>query len=196
MYVYSLCNNIPLDVILQVVMKAIMLRRLKDTVKDGAPLIELPPRTVEIVPCDFDDDERAFYAALETKTNLTMNKFIKHGEVMRNYTEIMVLLLRLRQGEFSRLPNCCFPFVQSVEVCTACNHPVLVSKDFHKDADALDSKPAGESQENDEDDGGLADLLQNMGVNEKVKRCDVCRSEYGFGYLLCRKLLSHLYQQT
>ena len=85
-----------------------MLRRLKDTMHDGAPLIQLPPRTLEIVPCEFDDDERDFYAALETKTNLTMNKFIKQGEVMRNYTEIMVLLLRLRQGELSRLSFCYF----------------------------------------------------------------------------------------
>lgn len=87
-------------------MKAIMLRRLKDTVSDGAPLIQLPPRTLEIVECDFDNDEREFYAALEAKTNLTMNKFMKQGEVMRNYTEVMVLLLRLRQGEANRLPGC------------------------------------------------------------------------------------------
>jgi hypothetical protein len=87
-------------------MKAIMLRRLKDTVYNGAPLIQLPPRTLEIVSCDFDDDERDFYAALEAKINLTMNKFIKQGDVMRNYTVILVLLLRLRQGEYSRLPDC------------------------------------------------------------------------------------------
>ncbi|KAF8470373.1 SNF2 family N-terminal domain-containing protein [Gautieria morchelliformis] len=141
---------------LHVVMKAIMLRRLKDAIHDGAPLIQLPPRTLEIVPCDFDDHERDFYAALETKTNLTMNKFIKRGEVMHNYTEVLVLLLRLRQ---------------------ACDHPILVSKDFQTDADALDSKPAGKSQQDDDDDDGLADLLQKMDVNEAIKRCDVCRTE-------------------
>jgi SNF2 family DNA or RNA helicase len=86
-------------------MKTIMLRRLKDTIHDGAPLIQLPPRTLEIVPCDFDAHERDFYAALETKTNLTMNKFVKQGDVMRNYTEILVLLLRLRQGECVHLQD-------------------------------------------------------------------------------------------
>jgi SNF2 family DNA or RNA helicase len=80
-------------------MKAIMLRRLKDAIHDGAPLIQLPPRTIEVIECDFDEDERAFYTALEEKTTLTMNKFIKRGEVMSNYTQVMVLLLRLRQGE-------------------------------------------------------------------------------------------------
>lgn len=83
-----------------------MLRRLKDTVSDGAPLIQLPPRTLEIIKCDFDDGEREFYASLEAKTNLTMNKYLKEGEVMRNYTEVMVLILRLRQGEANRLPGC------------------------------------------------------------------------------------------
>jgi hypothetical protein len=65
-----------------------------------------------------------------------------------------------------------------LELCVACDHPILVSKDFQKDADALDSKPAGKSQQDDDDDGGLADLLQKMGVNEAIKRCDVCRTEY------------------
>ena len=85
-------------------MKVIMLRRLKDTIQDGVPLIQLPPRTVEVVECDFDQDERAFYSALEEKTTLTMNKFIKRGEVMSNYTQVMVLLLRLRQGAFPHAP--------------------------------------------------------------------------------------------
>jgi len=79
-------------------MKATMLRRLKDTMHNGAPLIVLPPRAVEVVECEFDNDEREFYSALEEKTTLTMNKFIKSGDVMRNYTAVLVLLLRLRQG--------------------------------------------------------------------------------------------------
>jgi SNF2 family DNA or RNA helicase len=66
---------------------------------EGAPLITLPSRTLEIVECDFDDDERDFYAALEAKTSLTMNKFIEQSGVMQNYTAVLVLLLRLRQGE-------------------------------------------------------------------------------------------------
>lgn len=157
-------------------MKAIMLRRLKDTIQDGAPLIQLPPRTLEIVSCDFDEDEWAFYAALEAKASLTMNKFIKRGEVMRNYTQVMLLLLRLRQGVFFVLSIgtlCC----SSCMSLAACNHPILVSKDFQKDADALDSKPIGQSQQ-DDDDGGLADIFQKMGIDDAARRCDVCQIEY------------------
>jgi SNF2 family DNA or RNA helicase len=75
-----------------------MLRRLKTDVINGKALIELPAREVEIVNCDFDPEERAFYNALEDKIQLTMNKFVKDGSVMKNYTAILTLLLRLRQG--------------------------------------------------------------------------------------------------
>jgi hypothetical protein len=60
----------------------------------------------------------------------------------------------------------------------ACNHPILVSKDFQKDVDALESKPApkGKHADDDNEDDGLADLFQKMGVNA-VTRCDVCQTE-------------------
>jgi SNF2 family DNA or RNA helicase len=69
---------------LQVVLRAIMLRRAKDatlgecrhdlTNVDGKPILVLPGRKVDIVPCVFDSDEKAFYDALEQKSSLTFNK--------------------------------------------------------------------------------------------------------------------------
>lgn len=59
---------------LQVVLKAIMLRRAKDATLDGKPILVLPGRKVEVVSCAFDADERAFYDALEQKSALTFNK--------------------------------------------------------------------------------------------------------------------------
>jgi SNF2 family DNA or RNA helicase len=82
----------------KVVLRAIMLRRRKTDVLNGKPLIELPERHLSIVPCEFDEDEREFYFALENKIDEAMQKFVKSGEVMKNYTNVMVLLLRLRQG--------------------------------------------------------------------------------------------------
>ena len=83
---------------LHVVLKAIMLRRRKDTLINGRPIIELPPRIVDIISCEFDDDEREFYNAIQEKVESTFNKFAQTGEVMRNITTVLVLLLRLRQG--------------------------------------------------------------------------------------------------
>ncbi|KAF8607218.1 hypothetical protein BDV93DRAFT_435751 [Ceratobasidium sp. AG-I] len=138
---------------LHVVLQSIMLRRTKDMTINGAPLIKLPGRAVETVLCEFDDDERAFYTALQEKTSLTLNKFIKAGTVMNNYTSVLLLLLRLRQ---------------------ACDHPSLVSKDFQKDADAVESKPA---KKDDEEDDELADLFQKMGVEKRVMACAICQAE-------------------
>ncbi|KAF9511453.1 hypothetical protein BS47DRAFT_1373028 [Hydnum rufescens UP504] len=143
---------------LHVVLQATMLRRTKDQMLNGEPLIVLPDRTVEVITCQFDREEREFYAALEARTNLSLNKFIERGEVMNNYTSILVLLLRLRQ---------------------ACDHPALVSKDFTKDADAIESK-VPQSQEDDDDKNvdELAGLMGSMGLSRELdKKCDICQTE-------------------
>ncbi|ELU39517.1 SNF2 family DNA-dependent ATPase [Rhizoctonia solani AG-1 IA] len=126
----------------RIVLKAIMLRRTKDMTINGAPLLNLPGRKVETLMCDFDEDERAFYEALEQKTELTLNKFIKAGTVMKNYT--------------------------------TCDHPSLVSKDFQKDIDAVESKPA---KKDDEEEDELADLFQKMGVDKRALTCTICQTE-------------------
>ncbi|KAK0105181.1 hypothetical protein ONS95_004422 [Cadophora gregata] len=87
---------------LQVLLKAILLRRTKKSMIDGKPIITLPEKTEEIQHVVFDDDEKAFYTALETKTVLQFNKYMKAGTVGKNYTSVLVLLLRLRQA-------CCHP---------------------------------------------------------------------------------------
>jgi SNF2 family DNA or RNA helicase len=75
-----------------------MLRRLKNDLVNGKPLIELPGRTVETLFCEFDADERAFYDALANKIEIAVSKFQKAGNLSSNYTAILTLLLRLRQG--------------------------------------------------------------------------------------------------
>jgi hypothetical protein len=60
----------------------------------------------------------------------------------------------------------------------ACNHPCLVSKDFQKDADALESTPGKKAADGDDEDGDeLADVFSKLGVNAVIKRCDVCQTE-------------------
>ncbi|KZF22107.1 hypothetical protein L228DRAFT_239121 [Xylona heveae TC161] len=87
---------------LQALLKAILLRRNKKSKIDGRPILQLPERTTEVVHAVFDNDESEFYRALETKTVLQFNKYLKAGTVGRNYSNILVLLLRLRQA-------CCHP---------------------------------------------------------------------------------------
>lgn len=87
---------------LQGVLKAILLRRTKKSQIDGKPIITLPPKIEEIAHVVFSDDEQEFYKSLENKTQLQFNKYKKAGTVGKNYSNILVLLLRLRQC-------CCHP---------------------------------------------------------------------------------------
>jgi SNF2 family DNA or RNA helicase len=151
---------------LQVVLKAIMLRRTKETVIDGKPILELPARIVDVLACEFDDDERQFYSALEDKTTQTFEKLVMRGDVMKSYTSVLVLLLRLRQGTMITVAR-----KPLTKFLAACNHPALIQKDYRKDAEALDTLPT----KNDDDQ--LADLLAGLAVTNEQK-CSICQTEY------------------
>lgn len=87
---------------LQSLCKAIMLRRTKKSEYHGKPILVLPERTTEMQHATFNTDEDDLYKALENKTAVQFNKYLKAGTVGRSYTAILVLLLRLRQA-------CCHP---------------------------------------------------------------------------------------
>ncbi|KAE8355418.1 SNF2 family N-terminal domain-containing protein [Aspergillus coremiiformis] len=87
---------------LQVLLKAVLLRRTKDSKIDGKPILQLPRRISEKVHAVFSEDEQELYNSLEARTQLQFNKYLQSGTVGRNYSNILVLLLRLRQA-------CCHP---------------------------------------------------------------------------------------
>lgn len=87
---------------LQAVLKAILLRRNKQTKINGRPILHLPTRSLEVDNGEFSKDEQEFYTSIETKSAITVNKYLKAGTVGRQYAQILVMLLRLRQA-------CCHP---------------------------------------------------------------------------------------
>jgi len=94
---------------LQALIKAILLRRTKKSLIDGKPIIELPLKTEEIQHVVFNEDEQSYYNSLEQKTQVTFNRYMKAGTVGKNYSNVLVLLLRLRQC-------CCHPhLIQDLE---------------------------------------------------------------------------------
>ncbi|KAJ3519674.1 hypothetical protein NMY22_g13094 [Coprinellus aureogranulatus] len=135
---------------LQVVLKSIMLRRRKEDTLNGKALIELPARNLEIVACPFDASEKSFYTALEGKMESTLDKLMADTSKGQgsNYMSVLLLLLRLRQ---------------------ACNHPILVNKDFKKDAEAVESTPA-KKDGNEEDD----DLIAAFNQLAVIRKCEMC----------------------
>ncbi|CAN1149762.1 Helicase-like transcription factor CHR28 [Linum perenne] len=90
---------------LQAVLKTIMLRRTKGTLLDGEPIINLPPKSIELKRVEFSDEERCFYSRLESDSRAQFKEYAAAGTVRQNYVNILLMLLRLRQ---------------------ACDHPLLV----------------------------------------------------------------------
>jgi len=98
---------------LQAVLKAIMLRRMKSSEIDGKPILVLPPKTREDEFVVFSEDEKKFYQDLEARSQVQFNKYLRQGTVGKNYSNILVLLLRLRQA-------CCHPHLMDFE-CVGAN---------------------------------------------------------------------------
>ncbi|XP_047328550.1 helicase-like transcription factor CHR28 [Impatiens glandulifera] len=94
---------------LQAVLKTVMLRRTKGTLLDGEPIINLPPKSVQLTKVDFTKEERGFYHILEAESRAQFAEYAAAGTVKKNYINILLMLLRLRQ---------------------ACNHPLLVKDNF------------------------------------------------------------------
>ncbi|XWS18361.1 hypothetical protein CRYUN_Cryun32bG0037200 [Craigia yunnanensis] len=90
---------------LQAILKTIMLRRTKGTLLDGKPIINLPPKVIELKKVEFTKEERDFYSRLESDSRAQFKEYAAAGTVNQNYVNILLMLLRLRQ---------------------ACDHPLLV----------------------------------------------------------------------
>ncbi|KAF9003233.1 SNF2 family N-terminal domain-containing protein [Cyathus striatus] len=82
---------------LQAILKLFLLRRKKDSTLDGKRLIELPDKTIDLVKLEFSPEEREIYNMVEARTQAKFNRFLRAGTVLKNYHQVLVLLLRLRQ---------------------------------------------------------------------------------------------------
>jgi SNF2 family DNA or RNA helicase len=84
---------------LQAILKGCMLRRTKHTKdSEGKSIIHLPPRSTKIVSLTFPKPEQAFYNAIEQNVLLQFKDLQEKNIVMKNYSSVLVLLLRLRQA--------------------------------------------------------------------------------------------------
>lgn len=89
---------------LRVLVKAVCLRRTKESEIDGERILQLPPKTIEKVHTVFNEKESEMYEALNTKTQDQVIRLLDAGVLGRNYSHVLVLLLRLRQA-------CCHPLL-------------------------------------------------------------------------------------
>ena len=91
---------------LQALLRAILLRRTKTSKIDGKPILQLPAKSTVEDRAVLSEDELSFYKGLEQKAQIQFNKYVQNGSIGRNYSNALVLLLRLRQA-------CCHPYLVS-----------------------------------------------------------------------------------
>ena len=100
---------------LQAILRAVMLRRTKQSRINGEPIVRLPPRTVVHSRRVFLPAEQKAYARLQAEYRGKMEEYAAAGTVSSNYVNLLHMLLRLRQ---------------------ACNHPSLVGGSAARAAEA------------------------------------------------------------
>jgi len=92
---------------LRQLMKVIALRRTKTQLIDGKPIVQLPEKSIFMNYIELSPEERDIYKAVSEKGKVTIGKYMKAGTLLKNYTEVLAILTRLRQ-------LCCHP-----KLCTA-----------------------------------------------------------------------------
>ncbi|EEB08972.1 ATP-dependent DNA helicase Rhp16b [Schizosaccharomyces japonicus yFS275] len=149
---------------LRTFLQAIMLRRTKEVLQkntedgDGG-FLSLPKRRKHAIVCKFTPSEKEFYEKLEGKTEATMTSLMEEGTIKKNYTNVLCMLLRLRQ---------------------ACNHPHLLRKHLKEDVDAVvltsTETKNDEKSTADDDLDDLAKLLGDISIEkkERVEKCEIC----------------------
>lgn len=84
--------------VIKLILEPIFLRRTKLMKQsDGTPLVELPPKEVVIESVEFSDHERMYYDWFKAKATQKFREGVKSGHLLKQYTQILTHILRLRQ---------------------------------------------------------------------------------------------------
>ena len=83
---------------LKQILNVVLLRRTKlQTNESGSRIIDLPPRTINIVRLQFSPDEQELYTSLFSKARDKIMSLLHSGSVLEHYAHVLLMLLRLRQ---------------------------------------------------------------------------------------------------
>ncbi|KAK5770023.1 putative SWI/SNF-related matrix-associated actin-dependent regulator of chromatin subfamily A member 3-like 1 [Gossypium arboreum] len=110
---------------LQVLMASISLRRIK-----GNNLVGLPPKTLQTCYVELSVEERELYDQIEGKAKNVIQEFIANDSLVRNYSTVLGMLLRLRQicTSLALLPLDLRAMFPSSNVEDVSNNPELLKK--------------------------------------------------------------------
>ncbi|KIM66386.1 hypothetical protein SCLCIDRAFT_1151111, partial [Scleroderma citrinum Foug A] len=91
----------------QEILKPLLLCWTKNAMLDGKPILQLPPKHIDLVTLEFSTDERQIYDNFKSRSHIRINRYIKARMLLKKY----VMILRLRQ-------LCCHPNL------------ILISRDY------------------------------------------------------------------
>ncbi|KAI0313327.1 SNF2 family N-terminal domain-containing protein [Amylostereum chailletii] len=131
---------------LQSIYRTVQLRRKKDSLLDGKALIDLPKMEIRVTRLEFSEEERTIYTMVETQSQAKFNRFLRAGTVLKNYHQVLTMLLRLRQ---------------------LCSHPCLIQE--NADAKALHDEFDEGRSSNSKDELTRAAELVSAAFVAKVK---------------------------
>lgn len=109
----------------RVLVRAIMLRRTKMDKIDGKPILELPPKNIDVDETILMGKELEFYSDLEDKNQRLAKKLLAR-KAKGNYSSVLTLLLRLRQA-------CCHSELVIIGEKKSETTKVANGKNFEKD---------------------------------------------------------------
>ncbi|WVQ78126.1 hypothetical protein IAT38_000207 [Cryptococcus sp. DSM 104549] len=135
----------------QAILRTCCIRRNKESTLNGRKLLELPPKSTVVTSMAFTDEERQIYTAIENRFQIKFNSFLRKGTVMKHYSIMLVMLLRLRQ--------------------LTC-HPWLLRRDPSEGGDDRDVLVT-----NDDLFGGI-DGVKTDDVSELARAQTLCGKEY------------------
>lgn len=75
----------------------VILRRTKNMLQDGKPLVLLPPKEVNMEKLSFGPFEQKVYNLLKNRASESFRSLIQSGNPLKGYTQIFTHILRLRQ---------------------------------------------------------------------------------------------------
>ncbi|KAK2605628.1 hypothetical protein N8I77_008454 [Diaporthe amygdali] len=191
-----------LDVV-QTVLEPLVMRRTKDMkTPDGTPLVDLPPKSIDVVDIELSDTERQVYDYVYTRAKKTFQENVQAGTVMKAFTTIFAQLLRLRQ-------TCCHPILVRNQDIVADEEEAGAAADAAAGlADDMDLSSLIErftADTDDEKDANAfgAHVLEQI-RDEAANECPICCEEpmieqtvTGCWHSACKKcLLDYINHQT
>ena len=125
---------------------------------DGKPIVLIPEKKLNLSQNELNHDERVFYDIIFKRAQMKFNAYVKAGTVMKNYSSVLVMLLRLRQATCH--PQLVTTYSQELAEITEKNR----SADLKNAEKLLDKMPEDIVQR----------LLNDLEEENDRKECSVC----------------------